>query len=438
MLVNSKTFSKNMAVGRLLYLVDILFVATIIFKPQNYATVFIDFLLLGLYSSIAFKMKGFSQKIRNLESELESNARDIRSAEAKTISVRKQFEELVLERDRLLESSGTRLKQLESELGTKTRDINVAEANATTLKKQLEELLEYDVLLETNQILENRSESLQRIKELESELEIRTKDVNVAEANNITLRKQFEESLLENERLSEWQQVLNNQLQSSGKRLQHLESELQTKRNEANAAEAKVVALRKEKQDIDIELQTASSSLRHKEYELEIKRNHVTTTEASNSELRRLYLNLKNQLDSMSTLSEEASSLRIENQSLKKKLQSSSTRLRELESAEDNDALRMEIQILKDQLQSSEKKLKRVGSAEATTMALKKEIRSLEKELFSLKRKLKQVETAEATLKEQYQILKNQVQSSATKSRNEAKAGSSAAEKYGRFLFDQF
>ncbi|KAL6140895.1 hypothetical protein ACLB2K_059187 [Fragaria x ananassa] len=107
----------------------------------------------------------------------------------------------------------------------------------------------------------------------------------------------------------------NNQLQSSGKRLQHLESELQTKRNEANAAEAKVVALRKEKQDIDIELQTASSSLRHKENELEIKRNHVTATEASNSELRRLYLNLKNQLDSMSTLSEEASSLRIENQS---------------------------------------------------------------------------------------------------------------------------
>ncbi|KAL6140894.1 hypothetical protein ACLB2K_059186 [Fragaria x ananassa] len=148
-LVNSKTFSKNMAVGRLLYLVDILFVATIIFKPPNYATVVIDFLLLGLYSSITFKMKEFSQKIRNLVSELESKAREIRSAEAKTISVRKQFEELVLERDRLLESSGTRLKELISELGTKTRDINVAEANATTLKKQLEKLhLEYDVLLE--------------------------------------------------------------------------------------------------------------------------------------------------------------------------------------------------------------------------------------------------------------------------------------------------
>nr|XP_011468480.1 PREDICTED: liprin-alpha-like [Fragaria vesca subsp. vesca] len=349
-LVNSKTFSKNMAVGRLLYSVDILFV--------RYDHLQASELCDRLYSSIAFKMKEFSQKIRNLESELESKARDIRSAEAKTISVRKQFEELVLERDRLLESSGTRLKQIESELGTKTRDINVAEANATTLKKQLEELLlEYDVLLERNQILENRSESLQRVKELEYELETRTKDVNVAEANNITLRKQFEESLLENDRLSEWNQVLNNQLQSSGKRLQHLESELQTKRNEANAAEAKVVALWKEKQDIDIELQTASSSLRHKEYELKIKTEHVTTTEASNSELRRLYLNLKNQLDSMSTLSEETSSLRNENQSLKKKLQSSSTRLRELESAEDNDALKMEIQSLKDQLQKCVQKI---------------------------------------------------------------------------------
>lgn len=190
--------------------------------------------------------------------------------------------------------------------------------------------------------MKNKSESLSTtVKELESELETRTKDVNVAEASNITLRKQIEEFLFENDRLSETNQVLNNQLLSSSTRLQQLESELQMKRNEANAAEANAATLRKEKQVLKIQLQSSSTSLRHREYELETKIKSVAAAEAKNFDLRRqedLRLehdrlleknqNLKNQLQSSSTRFEKVA-LRNEDQILKNQLQSSSTRLRQ-------------------------------------------------------------------------------------------------------------
>lgn len=56
-----------------------------------------------------------------------------------------------------------KLKQLESELETKTKDANAAEANAVALRKQSEGfLLEYDRLLEENQNLRAELQSLDR------------------------------------------------------------------------------------------------------------------------------------------------------------------------------------------------------------------------------------------------------------------------------------
>lgn len=56
-----------------------------------------------------------------------------------------------------------KLKQLESELETKTKDVHAAEANAVALRKQSEGfLLEYDRLLEENQNLRNRLQTLDR------------------------------------------------------------------------------------------------------------------------------------------------------------------------------------------------------------------------------------------------------------------------------------
>ncbi|XWS15556.1 hypothetical protein CRYUN_Cryun34aG0010400 [Craigia yunnanensis] len=54
-----------------------------------------------------------------------------------------------------------KLKQLESDLETKTKEMNAAEANAVALRKQSEGfLLEYDRLLEENQNLRNQLQAL--------------------------------------------------------------------------------------------------------------------------------------------------------------------------------------------------------------------------------------------------------------------------------------
>jgi len=55
------------------------------------------------------------------------------------------------------------LRRLESELQTKTKDADVAEASVSALRKQSEGfLLEYDRLLEENQNLRNQLQSLDR------------------------------------------------------------------------------------------------------------------------------------------------------------------------------------------------------------------------------------------------------------------------------------
>lgn len=56
-----------------------------------------------------------------------------------------------------------RFKELESELDAKTKEASTAEANATALKKQSEGfLLEYDRLLEDNQNLRSQLQSADR------------------------------------------------------------------------------------------------------------------------------------------------------------------------------------------------------------------------------------------------------------------------------------
>lgn len=60
-----------------------------------------------------------------------------------------------------------------------------------------------------------------KLKELESELERKSKDVHAAEANAVALRKQSEGFLLEYDRLLEENQNLRNQLQTSDRRLSH-------------------------------------------------------------------------------------------------------------------------------------------------------------------------------------------------------------------------
>lgn len=65
-------------------------------------------------------------------------------------------------------------------------------------------------------------------KQLESELEAKTKEVNAAEANTVALRKQSEGFLLEYDRLLEENQNLRSQLQSLDRRMSHSGSKKNT------------------------------------------------------------------------------------------------------------------------------------------------------------------------------------------------------------------
>lgn len=67
-----------------------------------------------------------------------------------------------------------------------------------------------------------------KLKHLESEIESKSKEVNAAEANAVALRKQSEGFLLEYDRLLEENQNLRNQLQSLDWRLSHSGSKKNT------------------------------------------------------------------------------------------------------------------------------------------------------------------------------------------------------------------
>lgn len=68
----------------------------------------------------------------------------------------------------------------------------------------------------------------EKVKQLESDLDTRTKDVHAAEANSVALRKQSEGFLLEYDRLLEENQNLRNQLQSLDRKFSHSGSKKNT------------------------------------------------------------------------------------------------------------------------------------------------------------------------------------------------------------------
>ncbi|KAI5570158.1 hypothetical protein BDE02_11G007600 [Populus trichocarpa] len=94
--------------------------------------------------------------------------RELRMRRKTMEDVKKQnrsFEDGKVEETKALEAEAStlreKLKQLESELEIKTKEVNTSEANAVALSKQSEGfLLEYDRLLEENQNLRSQLQSL--------------------------------------------------------------------------------------------------------------------------------------------------------------------------------------------------------------------------------------------------------------------------------------
>ncbi|XP_010244479.1 PREDICTED: B-cell receptor-associated protein 31-like [Nelumbo nucifera] len=81
---------------------------------------------------------------------------------------------------------------------------------------------------ETKALEEEMANLRGKVKQLESECEVQTKELKTAEANTVALRKQSEGILLEYDRLMEDNQNLRNQLQSIDRRLSRSDSKKNT------------------------------------------------------------------------------------------------------------------------------------------------------------------------------------------------------------------
>ncbi|KAJ9136372.1 hypothetical protein P3X46_033457 [Hevea brasiliensis] len=98
------------------------------------------------------------------------------------------------------------------------RELRVRRKSMEAVKKQ-NQVFE-DGKVEESKALEKEVITLQaKLKQLESELEVKTKEAHASEANAVALRKQSEGFLLEYDRLLEENQTLRNQLQSLDLRL---------------------------------------------------------------------------------------------------------------------------------------------------------------------------------------------------------------------------
>uniref|UniRef100_A0A6N2KIZ0 Endoplasmic reticulum transmembrane protein n=1 Tax=Salix viminalis TaxID=40686 RepID=A0A6N2KIZ0_SALVM len=131
-------------------------------------TVFVV-LMSSVYSMVKIQKRGFhdggvvnpSDQVLMAKHLLEATLMELRMRRKTMEDVKKQnrsFEDGKVEETKALEAEAStlreKLKQLESELEVKTKEVNTSEANAVALSKQSEGfLLEYDRLLEENQNL---------------------------------------------------------------------------------------------------------------------------------------------------------------------------------------------------------------------------------------------------------------------------------------------
>ncbi|KAJ6292367.1 hypothetical protein OIU78_024523 [Salix suchowensis] len=115
-----------------------------------------------------FTLKGSVLFLGLMIDRLHHYIRELRMRRKTMEDVKKQnrsFEDGKVEETKALEAEAStlreKLKQLESELEVKTKEVNTSEANAVALSKQSEGfLLEYDRLLEENQNLRSQLQSL--------------------------------------------------------------------------------------------------------------------------------------------------------------------------------------------------------------------------------------------------------------------------------------
>ncbi|XP_014517115.1 B-cell receptor-associated protein 29 [Vigna radiata var. radiata] len=105
------------------------------------------------------RLHHYIRELRIRRKGMEAVKKQTRGSEDGKFTFSEEMKSVEEERTRLR----AELRRLESELQSKTKDADVAEANVSALRKQSEGfLLEYDRLLEENQNLRNKLQSLDR------------------------------------------------------------------------------------------------------------------------------------------------------------------------------------------------------------------------------------------------------------------------------------
>ncbi|XP_024198092.1 filamin A-interacting protein 1-like [Rosa chinensis] len=345
------------------------------------------------------------RRLRQVESQLEKELKEKTVATTRLRTLVSRHEKETKERtERIL--LDTRLKQLESELETKKKDVRAAEANSIALRKQCDGLLyEYNRLLEENEFVKNQLRVCDWRLSHSGVLILLVRVIHAAEAK----------SLSENNGLLDENQILKNRLQSLDTGLDKLESDLETKTEDVISAEVNSIVLIKHSEEFHLEydllvkqnqilknqLRSLSTRVEQVECELEIKKKTVNDVEAKNVSLRKqLHEFLLEHHCMLETKKKEVTAADAQNKDTKK--QFDELFLEHLSLLEKNDTLN-------NQLQSSGSKIVRLEyevlaktrdleAAEANDITLGKDKKTLEERLQAWGTKLRHIEIIESEL----------------------------------------
>ncbi|CAN6552727.1 unnamed protein product [Malus baccata var. baccata] len=247
------------------------------------------------------QLRSLRTRINNAELERDAKAKDANVAEAHVLVLKKLFGQLFNEHSLVLEENESLKQQLQSSSNAK---------------------LKHDQLVDENKILKTKLISLSQV---ESELETTTKNLNDAEADLMNLSNAFGELLDSQGVAVEANQSLQKELQSSDTKLKQLQHELETKTREICAAKDHAIMQEKQSEeafteydrmlaDKEEELESLKTKLNQLQFELNGAEDDVTF-------MRNLFRGL---LDDQDEVHEK-------NRTLKSWLQASFTAVKKLE-----------------------------------------------------------------------------------------------------------
>ena len=332
---------------------------------------------LQLNAKLVSDLEKSTQKVDELQSELNSKADDLKSIEAKlreefdsSNHSNDQFEEYQRTSEKLasdLAESTKKVAELQSELDSKTNDLNLIEAK---LRSEFESSLN-ELSNEANEkLVSELAESTKQVNHLQSELESTTAALNSIEAK---LSEELQSSKDLSHKYEEYQRVnekLVCDLAELTKQMDESQSELNTKIDNLKSVEAK---LRQELESALLDLKDTKRDLEHAASKSEESDEMIETLTLDIHEATNKIDYLQSQLDRKSTALETVSN----------ELESQSSKLQQ--TLNEMEVMRSEV-ATSSGLKSQVEELRRSSADEASQLACR--INQLEEEGTSYRRQL--------------------------------------------------